>query len=90
MASNELEDAVEYYDDKVKGLGKKFKEEIKSGIKRIREHPQMWQEEKYGIRRYLLYRFPFKILFSIEKDYILIVAIAHCHRRPNYWINRIV
>jgi hypothetical protein len=32
-----------------------------------------------------------EILFdSIEKDHIFIIAVAHCHRRPDYWVDRIL
>ncbi len=34
--------------------------------------------------------FPYKILYSIEKDHIYIIAVAHQHRKPNYWIDHII
>jgi hypothetical protein len=33
--------------------------------------------------------FPYAVLYSIEDDYILIVAIAHGKRRPGYWRHRL-
>jgi toxin ParE1/3/4 len=33
--------------------------------------------------------FPYAVLFSIEEDYILIVAVMHCRREPGYWRNRV-
>jgi hypothetical protein len=44
---------------------------------------------KNEIRRYLTRVFPYAILYSIEADYILIMAVMHCHREPGYWKNRI-
>lgn len=32
--------------------------------------------------------FPYAILYSIEADYVLIMAVMHCHREPGYWKNR--
>ena len=90
LAQLELEDASEYYELEVPGLGVQFREEIKRGISRIREYPDAWAKEKGDVRRYLLYRFPYKILYSIEKNYIYVIAIAHCHRRPDYWVDRIL
>lgn len=90
LAKMELDDASEYCEFEVAGLGKKFREEVKRGIFRIHEYPEAWAKEKNDVRRYLIHKFPYKILYSIEKDYIYIIAIAHCHRRPNYWIDRIV
>ena len=86
----ELDDAVEFYEIKVKGLGKKFKHEVKAGIRRIREYPCTWPKEKDDLRRHLLHKFPYKIIYSVEKNYIYIIAIAHCHRHPDYWIDRVL
>ena len=90
LAHLELEDASEYYELEVPGLGALFREEVKRGLRRIREYPDAWSKEEGDVRRFLLHRFPYKILYSIEKNYIYIIAIAHCHRRPDYWIDRIL
>lgn len=90
LAKAELEDAVIYYEFELVGLGAEFKDEVKHGLLRIRDFPEAWAKEKDDIRHYLLHKFPYKILYSIEKNYIYIIAIAHCHRRPNYWIERIL
>ena len=89
LAKLELDDSAEFYEIQVTGLGKRFRAEVKSGICRIRESPETWPKEKGDLKRYLLHKFPYKILYSIEKDYIYIIAVAHCHRRPDYWIDRI-
>ncbi len=88
LAKIELYDAVEFYDIQVKGLGKRFKSEVKAGILRIRENPYTWPKERGDIRRYLLHKFPYKIIYSVEKYYVYIIAVAHCHRRPDYWSDR--
>jgi plasmid stabilization system protein ParE len=87
-AKQELEDAVYYYELEYSGLGKKFKEEVKKAIVRIAEYPRAWSVERGDVRRCLLHRFPYKIMYSIEKDHILIIAVAHQHRKPDYWISR--
>ncbi|MCK7520248.1 MAG: type II toxin-antitoxin system RelE/ParE family toxin [Ignavibacteriales bacterium] len=86
FAKNELDDAVTFYETELAGLGRLFKEEIKSSVSRIKEHPEAWSIEKGDVRKALLHRFPYKILYSIEKDHIVILAIAHQHRKPNYWV----
>ena len=90
LAAVELEDAYQYYEYQLAGLGYQFKGEVKKGIHWIREHPMACPKEKDDVRRHLLHRFPYKILFSVEKDHIYIIAVAHCHRRPDYWIDRIL
>ena len=86
FAGQELEDSVTFYEIELSGLGIKFKNEVEKSISRIIEHPKAWSVERGEIRRALLHRFPYKILYSIEKNHILIIAIAHQHRKPDYWI----
>ena len=90
LAKLELDNATLYYELELIGLGKIFKEEIKKAILRIKLFPQGWSlDNKNKIRKYTLHKFPYKILYSLENDCILIIAIAHQHRKPDYWIDRI-
>jgi hypothetical protein len=47
-----------------------------------------WSVERGEIRKCLLHKFPYKLLYSIEADHILILAVAHQHREPEYWTDR--
>ena len=89
LASKEFNDAIEYYEFEFEGLGQKFRGEIKRAIKTLKRFPKIGVVEEGDIRRYILHKFPYKIMYSLEKEYIFIIAIAHMHRRPNYWVNRI-
>jgi hypothetical protein len=88
IAKYELEDAVSFYELEFEGLGKRFKSEVRSSINRILHYPNAWPTERREIRKCLLSKFPYKILYSIESDHIFIVALAHQHRKPDYWIER--
>ncbi|MDI6740109.1 MAG: type II toxin-antitoxin system RelE/ParE family toxin [Candidatus Edwardsbacteria bacterium] len=87
-AKQELEDAVHYYELEYSGLGKRFKEEVRRTTLRIAEYPQAWSIERGDIRKCLLHKFPYKLLYSMEGNYILVIAVAHQHRKPDYWIDR--
>lgn len=87
-AKQELEDAASFYELEYPGLGEKFKEEARRAILRIVDYPEAWSIESGEVRKYLLHKFPYKILYSIEQDYIFIITIAHGHRKPDYWIER--
>jgi len=89
LAKIELDDGKEYYEMEVTGLGKRFKQEVKRAINIIKKMPNIGSPESENIRRYILHKFPYKVLYSIEKDHIYVIAIAHLHREPMYWINRI-
>lgn len=88
FARQELEDAVRYYELEYSGLGSKFKEEVRKAVLRIAAYPQAWSIERGDVRKCLLHRFPYKLLYSVEEDHILVIAIAHQHQRPGYWVGR--
>ncbi len=84
----ELDDAVAYYELEHPGLGINFKSEVRKNIDRIVKFPFAASVEKGEIRKSLLYKFPYKIVYSIESDHIFIIALAHQHRKPDYWFGR--
>ena len=86
LAVLELDDAAEYYNQESPGLGDKFKNEIKKSLERISNYPTSWSVERGDIRKYLVHKFPYKIMYSIEEDHLFIIAIAHQHRKPDYWV----
>ena len=88
LALYEMNDAIEYYNFKLQGLGDRFKDDVKKGIQRIIEYPYAWQQQTTRTRRFLLNSFPYKIIYSVKKDNIYILAIANTHREPDYWIDR--
>lgn len=85
----EFEDAERYYDKQVEGLGRRFRSEVKAALSRMRAWPLSCPEERGEIRRLLLSRFPYKLLYSLESDHIYVIAVAHQHRQPDYWVERI-
>ena len=89
FAKQEIEDAVSYYEREYSGLGKRFKEEVRLASLRIAEYPQAWSTERGDVRKCLLHKFPYKLLYSIEDDHVFVIAVAHQHRKPDYWVERI-
>lgn len=87
-ADRELNDAANYYDSESPGLGTLFLDEIDSGYERILENPGAAPEVNSGIRRLVLAKFPFNLIYEIVGDVILILAVAHHRRRPHYWRER--
>ncbi len=84
-AKRELDDATTYYELEYHGLGRHFREEVRKAAKRNQEHPKAWSVERGEIRKCLLHKFPYKLLYSIEQDHVFIIAVAHQHRKPDYW-----
>ena len=84
----ELDDATRFHDAQFAGLGKRLRMEVRNAAVRISDYPKAWSIKRGEVRKCLLHRFPYKLLYSIEKDHVLIIAVAHQHRRPGYWIDR--
>ena len=90
LAAKELDDGATYYDLQNPGLGRRFKGEIRKAINRISDYPLAWSIETRNVRKCLVHTFPYKILYSVEHDHIYVIAIAHQHRRPNYWADSFI
>ena len=88
QARQEFDQAERYYAHLLAGLGAAFRREIKSALARIEAWPQACPLERGDIRRMTLSRFPYKLLYSVESEYIYILAVAHQHRAPDYWAER--
>ncbi|MBL0049982.1 MAG: type II toxin-antitoxin system RelE/ParE family toxin [Bacteroidetes bacterium] len=88
-AALELNRAIEYYETCSTGLGYDFALEVYETIIRIIANPHAWQEIDENIRRSLVNRFPFGILYACENNTIYILAIMHLHRSPDYWKTRV-
>ena len=88
-AEEEMTEASVFYEAATSGLGAGFLDEVGRVVKILREHPELGQPVGRGLRRALLHRFPFSLIYSVEVGEVLIVAVAHQRRRPDYWRSRI-
>lgn len=88
-AQAELNDAFEWYEAQQKNLGMQFINEFEAAVKRISTYPKSYVLIGNEVRRCLIKRFPYGILYGIDADTIVIIAVAHLHRKPNYWVDRL-
>jgi toxin ParE1/3/4 len=87
-AQAEFDEAVEFYEQRKPGLGKRFRSAIVRALRTILKNPERWPERE-GFRKYLVPVFRYKIYYEISDDTLNIVAIAHPSREPGYWRTRI-
>ena len=87
-AENEFHEAIEYYEQCETGLGQDFAIQVYSTIKNITRYPMALPIVEDDIHRCIVNRFPYGILYSIEKDKIFILAVMHLRRNPDYWKQR--
>lgn len=88
-AEQEMLDAARYYESQTERLGEDFLVKVNSAVRNISEYPKRWPVIDFDVRRRLVHRFPYGVLYRIDPNEIVILAVAHLHRHPNYWISRI-
>lgn len=88
-ARAELAEASHYYEDRVPGLGQALIDDVEKTVREIVVHPNASGRVSKHLRRKVLNRFPYGLIYAVETDQIRIVAIAHHKRRPEYWRYRL-
>ena len=88
QAYKELENAVDYYEGEQDGLGLRMMDEVDNHVTWILKNPTVPRLGEGGYRRVNLKTFPYYIAYMIHEDKLWILAIAHGHRKPEYWIKR--
>jgi plasmid stabilization system protein ParE len=89
IAELELNQAVQWYESQAPGLGDAFLIEVLSALERISRYPEAWHPLDEEVRRYRLARLPYGVIYAAENGDILVLAVAHLHRRPDYWRDRL-
>lgn len=84
-AEAELNEAAGYYELESPGLGVAFLEDIRLAVDHISRVPAAATLLLGRVRRKLLLRFPYAVVYSLRESGIRILAIAHHKRRPFYW-----
>jgi len=84
-ATDEFSDAVRYYNSERPGLGYELAVEVKNSLERIKKYPESWTEIIPGIRKCIVNRFPYAVLYHKKSEVILIIAIMHLKRKPRNW-----
>ena len=90
VAEAELDDAFEYYESVQSGLGFRFLTEVELSNRRIQQFPLSYEKIGKYSRRCLVQKFPYGIIYQYmeRKKEILVVAVSHLHRVPDYWSDR--
>jgi hypothetical protein len=88
-AEAEFVQAIEYYEECEASLGYDFAVEVYSAIERTMAYPKAWPIIEEDIRRSLIRRFPYGILYAEAAEELFIVAVMHLHQDPDYWKHRV-
>ncbi len=87
-ARQEMIKASSWYQSKSAGLGDQFLDEIGAALLLAREFPYAYPEIDRPYRRMLVNRFPYGLIYRVDPDEIVVIAVANLKRRPRYWRRR--
>lgn len=88
-ADEEFREAARYYEKEAPGVGLRFIAEVRKGVTFLPENPFSVADVGSGIRRKVLNHFPYSLLYAVESELVVIVAVAHQKRRPRFWRGRL-
>lgn len=85
----DLKEAVEWYEQRQRGVGIEFLDELEIAIKRVRESPESFSLVDRVIRVIRLARFPYGVYFRFDERGLLVVGVLHLHRSDRVWKRRV-
>lgn len=88
-AQSEFEEAIDFYSQQRTGLGVDFADEVEQALERVRHYPEAWSPLSLRVRRCLVNRLPFGVIYEVRADVLIIVAIQHCHQEQETWRKRL-
>lgn len=88
-ALQDYQEAVDWYARRGPALARRFITAVEDAVWRVAETPERWRIIEEDVRRCLTRVFPYGVLYTIEAEFVLIVAVMHCSREPGYWKRRV-
>jgi plasmid stabilization system protein ParE len=86
-ARDDLRDARAFYAAIAEGLADRFAAEVERAVRLIGEHPSAWTSMGHGLRRVVMHRFPYVLVYREGAAQHRVIAVAHT-RRARYWRGR--
>lgn len=88
---NDLREAVSWYEEQELGLGQKFLNETLDAIERLRRNPYLYyvRHRSRQVRWSYTRRFPYRIVFSVIGNTVVVYAVIHGSRHDRHWKSRI-
>jgi plasmid stabilization system protein ParE len=89
LAQQEVDEAVLWFEERQPGTGTDFLIAFDEVVHFVKDYPFASTEIEPGLRRCLFVDFPYSLIYGIEGETIVVVAVAHTRRHPRYWDERI-
>jgi len=87
--AHDVNDALAYYGRQRAGLASQFRWEIDAALARISRNALAFPVVEGDVRRCVLHRFPYSILFRVrDRKTIRVLVIRHHKRHPRFGLRR--
>jgi predicted alpha/beta-fold hydrolase len=88
-AQEEFLAAIEWYESRSHGLGGDFASETIRAVRRAESMPEAWPVVAPDLRRVMVHRFPYAVIYSMDGNQLIVFAVMHFRRKPDYWRERL-
>ena len=88
QAGGEIDEAAEWYDSRRAGLGSEFLNAVDACLASVLRNPELHPEVRSGLRRAVLRRFPYNLIYALRPDEVVILGCVHGRRTPKIWQDR--
>lgn len=90
LAQQEVDEAFAWFNEKDEGKGVDFLHDLDRAVRLVKGYPFASAEIEPEIRRRVFPRFPYSLIYGIDDQTIVVIAVAHFHRAPRYWVDRLI
>lgn len=88
-AAMDIRRAAEFYARESRGLGAEFLREFESVIMLLSENPEIGVLTRGGARKLVMRRFPYVVIYRVQPESVLVLAVGHQRQSPDFWIERL-
>lgn len=85
---SDLDEALEWYNKESAKSAEKLLVEIETTLQFLINKPLLFQKLNSKVRKINLPVFPYKIIYQLSEEELLVIALAHHKRHPRYWKQR--
>ena len=88
IAENEVDEAVSWYQEQTEDQSFNFLDELRA-VQLVTTYPLLAAEIGNNVREFLFHNFPYSMIYGVDGETIVVIAVAHQHRQPRYWADRV-
>ena len=88
-AREEFDSAIEWYENRKKGLGVAFRRAIDQVVERIAANPRIHAIVYQDVRKAVVRRFPYCVFYREDAGKLVVLSVFHTSRDPGEWYRRV-